>query len=270
VEYAEPEKSGIRFNLTQEELVRTFSTPFTSGQQFWFMGRLLSSLKVVKAVLFWSYETADKLFLPNQENLIVAKDKKYLIDSVIKGKVKGAYLCTEKYLPPVKTTPSASSSSIASGIENTRKRIFVISGSDVELKQSITTALSKLGLVPVVMREQPSQGRKLVERYADYSDIGFAIVLLSPDDFAYEKNESPTKRYLQPHQDVIFALGFFLGKLTKENVISFYIECSNFKAPTDFEGIKSIAFDDRDSWKLALIRELTAAGYTVDADRILK
>ena len=130
--------------------------------------------------------------------------------------------------------------------------------------------MSKLGLVPVVMREQPSQGRKLVERYADYADIGFAIVLLSPDDFAYEKNESPTKRYLQPHQDVIFALGLFLGKLSKENVISFYIESPNFKAPTDFEGIKSIAFDDRDSWKLALIRELTAAGYTVDADRILK
>ena len=81
------------------------------------MGRLLSSLKVVKAVIFWSYETADKLFLPNQENLIVAKDKKYLIDSVLKGKVKGAYLCTEKYLPPVKTTASTLPSGVASGMK---------------------------------------------------------------------------------------------------------------------------------------------------------
>ena len=60
--------------------------------------RLLNPLKVTKAVIFWSYEAADKLTLPNQENLVAAKDKKYLIDAVQKGKVKGAYLCTEKYL----------------------------------------------------------------------------------------------------------------------------------------------------------------------------
>ena len=98
IEYAEPEKGGVRFNISQEELVRTFSTPFTAGKPFWFMGRLLNPLKVTKIVLFWSYESADKLSLPNQENLVAAKDKKYLIESIEKGKVKGAYLCTEKYL----------------------------------------------------------------------------------------------------------------------------------------------------------------------------
>jgi hypothetical protein len=97
VEYAEPGKSGIRFNVPQEELVRTFSTPFIASQPFWFMGKLLNPLKVKKAVIFWSYEAADKLTLPNQDNLVAAKDKKYLFESIIKGKVKGAYLCTEKF-----------------------------------------------------------------------------------------------------------------------------------------------------------------------------
>ena len=267
IEYAEPEKSGIRFNVTQEELNRTFATPFTAGQPFWFMGRLLNPIKVTKAVIFWSYETADKLVLPNKESLVAAKDKKYLIESVLNSKVKGAYHCTEKFLGQPEKTAAPAQSLSASGMQ---RRIFVVSGEDTEMKQAITGALAKLGLVPVVLCEEPSQGRKIVERFTDYANVGFAVVLLSPDDFAYGKEESSTKRKLRPQQDVVFELGFLLGKLGKGNVLVLFRECANFEVPTDFEGIKVTAFDDRDSWKLALIRELTNGGYTVDADRILK
>jgi predicted nucleotide-binding protein len=268
VEYAEPDKSGIRFNVPQEELVRTFSSPFSMGQSFWFLGKLLNSSKVLKAVIFWSYLTADKLTLPNQENLVAAKDKKYLIDNILKGKVKGAYLCTEKFLSP--TEKAVASAQQATSASDARRRVFVVCGTDSEMKQAITNALTKLKLVPIVMCEEPSQGKKIVERFADYEDIGFAVVLLSPDDSVYIKDEPPTKRKLRPRQEVIFELGFLLGKLGKSNVLVFFRECANFEIPTDFEGIIATAFDDRDSWKLALIRELTNCGYNVDADRILK
>ncbi len=266
VEYAEPGKSGIRFNVPQEELVRTFSTPFAAGQPFWFMSKLLNPLKVNKAVIFWSYETADKLTLPNQESFVAAKDKKYLLDSILKGKVKGAYLCTEKFLSSTEKTMDPFQST-KSALD--RRRIFVVCGTDDEMKQAIINALTKLRLIPVVMCEEPSQGRKIVERFADYKDVGFAVVLLSPDDFAYAKDDSPTKRRLQPKQDVVFELGFLIGKLGNDHVLVFCRECANFECPTDFEGIKVTAFDDRDSWKLALIRELANCEYTVGADRIL-
>jgi predicted nucleotide-binding protein len=268
IEYAESDKSGIRFNVPQEELVRTFSSPFTMGQSFWFLGKLLNSSKVIKAVIFWSYHTADKLTLPNQENLVAAKDKKYLIENILKGKVKGAYLCTEKFLSP--TEKAMASAQQATSASDARRRVFVVCGTDSEMKQAVTNSLTKLRLVPVVMCEEPSQGKKIVERFADYEDIGFAVVLLSPDDFVYFKDESPTKRKLRPRQDVVFELGFLLGKLGKNNVLVVFRECANFEIPTDFEGIKVTAFDDRGSWKLALIRELTNCGYNIDANRILK
>jgi predicted nucleotide-binding protein len=138
------------------------------------------------------------------------------------------------------------------------------------MKQAVTNALTKLRLVPVVMCEEPSQGRKIVERFQEYSDVGFAVVLLSPDDSVYVKDEPPTKRKLRPRQDVVFELGFLLGKLGRKNLLVFQRECQNFEGPTDFEGMTVTAFDDRDSWKLALIRELTNCGYNVEADRILK
>ncbi len=73
------------------------------------------------------------------------------------------------------------------------------------------------------MCEEPSQGKKIVENFSrDYADVGFAVVLLSPDDFAYAKNEAATKRKLRPRQDVVFELGFLLGKLGKNNVLVFF------------------------------------------------
>ena len=270
VEYVEPDKSGIRFNVPQEELVRTVSSPFTMGQPFWFLGKLLNPNKVIKAVIFWSYQTADKLTLPNQENLVTVKDKKYLIESIIKGKVKGAYVCTEKFLPSTEKNMShIQSATSPSG--NLSRRIIVVSGADNEMKQALTGALTKLSLMPVVMCEEPSQGKKIVENFSrDYSDVVFAVILLSPDDFVHAKNENATKRKLRPRQDVVFELGFLLGKLGKANVIVFFRECANFEIPSDFEGIKVTPFDDRDSWKLALIRELSNCGLAVDGDRILK
>jgi predicted nucleotide-binding protein len=269
IEYAEPEKSGVRFNVSQEELNRTFATPFNSGQPFWFMGRLLNPIKVNRVILFWSHITADKLTLPNQENLVAAKDKKYLIESIIKGKVKGAYVCTGKFLPPTEKQMSASQSATLA-LRNLGRRIIVISGADEEMKQAVTGALTKLSFIPVVMCEEASQGKKIVENFGrDYVDVVFAVVLLSPDDFAYAKNEAATKRKLRPQQDVVFELGFLLGKLGKGNVLVFFRESANFEIPTDFEGIKVTAFDDRDSWKLALIHELNNIGFAVDSDRIL-
>jgi predicted nucleotide-binding protein len=139
------------------------------------------------------------------------------------------------------------------------------------MNQALNVALTKLSLIPLVLCEEPSQGKKIVENFSrDYADVAFAVVLLSPDDFGYAKNEAATKRKLRPKQDVVFELGFLLGSLGKGNVLVFFRECANFEIPVDFEGIKVTAFDDRDSWKLALIRELSNCGLVVDCDRILK
>lgn len=275
IEYSEPEKSGFRFNVSQAELIGAFQEPFANCQPFWFMGRLLNPIKVVKIVIFWSYQTADQLYLPGNGSLIEAKDKKYLIDCILKGKVKGVYICTEQFIAvtpkkPLQAPQAAQvqpAVSVPSGIP---RRIIVVSGTDEAMKQTITGALRKLGLAAVVMNEEPSQGKKIIDRFADYADVGFALVLLSPDIYSYPKGEEATKRSRIPKQDVTFMFGFLLGKLGQDRVLALYREGPNFAFAMDFEGVKFAALDDRDSWKLALIRELTNLGYTVDAERLLR
>ena len=272
IEYSEPDKSGVRFNLSNAEVVGAFQEPFTNGEPFWFIGRLLNPIKVVNVVIFWSYQAADKLRLPNNDSIVTTKDKKYIIDNLLKGKIKGAYVCTEQFVTITpKTNPIAQQTQpTTSTPSGTPRRILVVSGTDESVKQTLTLALKKLGLATIIMSEQPSHGKKIIDRFTDYKDIEFALVLLSPDIYAYPKGEEATKRQRNPRQDVTLMFGFLLGKLGKERVLAFYRETPNFAFPIDFEGIKFTAIDDRNSWKLTLIRELTACGYTVDAERLLR
>jgi hypothetical protein len=209
IEYSEPDKSGFRFNISRAELIGSFQEPFANGEPFWLMGRLLTPIKVVKVVLFWSYQTADQLRLPNLESIVVAKDKKYVIDNILKGKVKGAYICTEEFIAPTKKTPSPLNSTSRRSDSNWHtRRIIVVSGADETMKQTLTVALRKLGLASVVMSEEPAQGKKLVDRYKEYADVGIAVVLLSPDIY-FTLKVKKYKGERTPRQDVLFMLGFF-------------------------------------------------------------
>jgi predicted nucleotide-binding protein len=272
IEYNEPDKSGFRFNVSHAELTGAFQEAFANSEPFWFLGHLLNSRKVTKIVIFWSHKTADQLHLPNGESLVAAKDKKYVIDNILKGKVIGVYLCTEEFVAvtPKKSEQAPHAQPVVLAPSGTPRRIMVVSGTDEIMKQTIIGALRKLGLAAVVMSEEPGQGKKIVDRFADYSDVGFALVLLSPDVYGYPRGEEATKRERSPKQDVILMFGFLLGKLGKDKVLAFYRESPNFAFPLEFEGVKFTALDDRDSWKRTLIRELTACGYAIDAERLLR
>jgi hypothetical protein len=94
------EKPSIRFNLSEEELMRIFVTPYSAGKPFWFCGKLLSPSKVERVIIFWSNEDCGKLVLPNREEVANHPDKKFVMDYILRGKVKGVQICTDKFLTP--------------------------------------------------------------------------------------------------------------------------------------------------------------------------
>ena len=98
LEYDDEEKSGMRFNLSVEELDRTFLTPLKANKPFWFIGKLLNPSKVRKVIVFWSYEDGGALVLPNREMVAGNKNRKYVMEKICSGKVKGVTVCTERFL----------------------------------------------------------------------------------------------------------------------------------------------------------------------------
>jgi len=148
-------------------------------------------------------------------------------------------------------------------------KIFIVHGHDEEMKQAVARIVEKIGLVPIILHEQPNKGRTIIEKFEDYSDVNFAIVLLSPDDIAYPKDKPPEDKEFRARQNVIFELGFFVGKLEREHVFILYREEHNFEFPSDYSGICYTPYDNKGQWRFDLIGELNSCAYNVDANKLI-
>ena len=158
-------------------------------------------------------------------------------------------------------------------IDNTK--VFVVHGHDEEAKQTVARFLSKLKLQPIILHEQASKGKTIIEKFEHYSNVGFAVVLLASDDLGclrmdFEKSNELTDKIkelkLRGRQNVILELGFFFAKLGRQNVV--VLVKSNVEKPSDVDGIVYIQFDSGSNWQSDLIKELKAAGIDVDANSL--
>ena len=149
--------------------------------------------------------------------------------------------------------------------KNTSK-VFVIHGHDKSAQETIARFLEKLKLEPVILHEQPNEGRTIIEKFEDYADVTFAIVLLTPDDMGAPKEKG---RSLKPRarQNVVFEFGYFIGKLGRERVCA--LSKADVERPSDCDGILYVPLDNQDGWRIQLLRELKAAGFSVDANQAL-
>ena len=139
------------------------------------------------------------------------------------------------------------------------RKIFIVHGHDEVGKQSVARFLEKLGLEAVILHERPNKGRTLITKFREESaDVGFAVVLVTPDDHG-AKDGLDTKP--RARQNVVFELGFFIGALGSERVCALVTD--NVEKPSDFDGVVYVSFADG-RWQLDLARELKAAGYEID------
>jgi hypothetical protein len=148
---------------------------------------------------------------------------------------------------------------------NSRK-VFLVHGHDDGVKETVARFLEKLRLKVVILHEQPSKGQTVVEKFVEHSDVSFAVVLLTPDDIGASKSEGDKLRQ-RARQNVILELGYFIGRLGRQNVCPVYFD--GVDLPSDFHGVLYVPFDQGDAWKLKLVQEIKAAGIEVDLDNAI-
>lgn len=137
------------------------------------------------------------------------------------------------------------------------RKIFVVHGHDSAAKEATARFLTNLDLAPIILHEQSNGGRTIIEKFEMYSkDVGFAIVLLTPDDRGAAQDEAEE---LKPRarQNVILELGYFLGKLSRTHVCALYK--GDVELPTDIQGVIYIEMDDAGGWRTQLAQELVQA-----------
>ena len=168
----------------------------------------------------------------------------------------------EEYWPD--ETSSDDSMQIATVSKQMNNRVFVVHGRDTGTKEILVRFLENLKLEPIVLQELPDQGRTIIEKFEDYSNgAGFAVVLFTPDDEGSLANGT-SERQPRARQNVIFELGYFIGKLGRDRTCALVKE--DVEILSDYSGVLYIPFDDLEGWKLRLVRELTSAGFDIDAN----
>jgi predicted nucleotide-binding protein len=142
--------------------------------------------------------------------------------------------------------------------------VFVVHGHEEGPREAVGRFLEKIGLRPVILHEMANKGRSLLTKFSEEaSDVGFAIVLMTPDDRGGANSGTQSAR---ARQNVIFEMGFFIGKLGASRVAS--LVHKEVERPSDYDGIVYIPLET--DWRLPLCRELIAAGYSIDLNKALR
>ena len=145
----------------------------------------------------------------------------------------------------------------------TTNEVFVIHGRDHGTRDTVVRFLNDLGLKAVILQEQASQGRTIIEKFERFAQVDFAVALFTPDDVGGTPDDD-----LQPRtrQNVIFELGYFIGKHGRDRVC--VLVRGTPEIPSDYSGVVYIPLDGSGGWNGALIRELKRAGFNIDANSV--
>ncbi|HEY2382989.1 MAG TPA: TIR domain-containing protein [Terriglobia bacterium] len=145
--------------------------------------------------------------------------------------------------------------------------VFIVHGHDHALKTDLEVFLKGIGLEPIVLHRQPDEGKTIIEKFEKHADVGYAFVLLTPDELAYTVDqeklpEDQRKKEYRARPNVIWEFGFFSGRLGRSRV------CCLLKGtvtkPSDIDGlVYKDASGGVESIAYAIIKELKAAGYII-------
>lgn len=228
----------------------------------------LSSVFGHRTIEYNRYADATKLDNGPVQMIYTTMDARYTArearEYVGEGKILAIRLLTSatKWLQDEVDDETESEPSVANSIHvaPTSKKIFIVHGHDDAALQSVARFIERIGLEAIILSEQANQGKTIIEKIEANSNVGFAVVLLTPDDVG---GKTVADLHPRARQNVLLELGYFMCRLGRSNVCT--LKKGNIDIPTDFAGIVWQNMDDGGSWKQTLARELATTGkYQID------
>ncbi|HXU30068.1 MAG TPA: nucleotide-binding protein [Thermoanaerobaculia bacterium] len=145
-------------------------------------------------------------------------------------------------------------------------RVFIVHGHDPSSLQQAARLMEQLDLVPIILAEEVSRGRTIIEKLEERARAHAALILLTPDDVGSAAADAPHALKPRARQNVILELGYFLGLLGRHRVVVLYTP--GIELPSDFVGVEYIKLDGEGAWKLRVARELRAGNLPVNLNNM--
>lgn len=144
-----------------------------------------------------------------------------------------------------------------SNIDLNNRKCFIVHGRDNVFKLEVARHLEKKGFNSIILHEQPSGGRTVIEKLMRYAaECEFAIVLYTPDDEGGLTNSDVVNK--RARQNVIFEHGLTIGLMGRNKVFTL-VSDDSIETPNDISGVVYIP---QNNWKHDLDKEIQELGYT--------
>nr|WP_301286038.1 nucleotide-binding protein [Lysinibacillus endophyticus] len=246
----------------KDEIIEEIIIPYLKKEDIQFNGYFLKHNYVVRIVVKTTTEypniIADKINSGKQWSFLDRED-------IVKGAEHSVDITKEIFAEArqvLEMRGEFDSNIQPSNEEIDKKKVFIVHGHDEAVKASVARFLEKLDLTPIILHEQANQGRTIIEKIEDYTNVGFGIVLYTPCDIGKANSDSEYKP--RARQNVVFEHGYLISKLGRNNVCALVKD--DVEKPGDISGVVYIQWDSGNGWHFELIRELKSSGYEVDAN----
>ncbi len=211
--------------------------------------------------------------LLNQNNILIEEEKRMPNDlgtvlrtyngCIVNVYDSGKVNCQGKNKEPIEALLKAPAS-----VSNNRK-VFVVYGHDMNARTQLEAMLRRWDLEPLIIDQLVSSGNTIIEKLEEYTDkVDFGIVLATPDDIGYAKNNEDKKKY-RVRQNVVLELGMLLAKVGRSKVAILLSQAEDMEKPSDIDGLIYIPFKDNvEESKVSLAKELQRNGYSLDISKL--
>ena len=148
-------------------------------------------------------------------------------------------------------------------------KVFVVYGHDKNARTQLEAMLRRWDLEPLILDQLPSDGGTDIEKLERYTNqAGFGIVLATPDDIGYAKNNEAGKKY-RVRQNVVLELGMLLATKGRSKVAILLSQAEDMESPSDINGLIYIPFKENvEDAALSLAKEMNRNGYTIEISKL--
>lgn len=143
-----------------------------------------------------------------------------------------------------------------------KERVFIVHGHDEHLLVETENLCRKLNLEPIILKDQYSGGKTIIEKLEAHSDVKYAIILYTACDEGRNIGSSELKK--RARQNVVFEHGYFIGKLGRDKVAA--VVKGTIEIQGDISGVVYILHQN--GWQYQLAKEMKHSGITVDLNHV--
>lgn len=256
-------------DLTKEQLISRFVEPYEQGMPIVINGKTVQPNDLERIKISKSERTIES-FIPQ----IKAEDRASSVafiggPSYTYQAIGRATDVTDDFIEGAigyKKVLSETKRHTHKSKEGEPNRVFIVHGHDESAQNKAARFVERLGFEAIILHEKASSGRTIIEKIEHYSDVGFAIVLYTPDDVGNVKSE-PDNLNVRARQNVVFEHGYLIGKLGRQNVSA--LVDGKLELPNDISGVVYISLDEGSAWQLQLAKEMKQSGYQIDMNKLI-